>query len=78
MGSLNIPEYVTINPISDNISDTAIKVIVKCRKHRSTLTISEKVFFYGMKKEQTASSFSKEDKEEILKDILNLDVSKKF
>ena len=47
MGSLNIPEYVTIDPISDNISDTVIKLIVKCRKHRSTLTISEKVLKNG-------------------------------
>ena len=29
VGSLNIPEYVTNDPISDNISDPIIKMIVK-------------------------------------------------
>ena len=31
VGSLNVPEYVTNDPISDNISDPIIKLIVKCR-----------------------------------------------
>ena len=41
VGSLNIPEYVTNDPISDNISDPIIKIIVKYRKHPSILTLGE-------------------------------------
>ena len=40
-GSLNIPEYVTNDPISDNIIDPIIKPIVKYRKHPSILTVGE-------------------------------------
>ena len=40
-GGLNIPEYVTNGPISDNISDPIIELIVKYRKNRSILTIGE-------------------------------------
>ena len=35
VGSLNIPEYITNDPIYDNISDRIIKLIVKYRKHPS-------------------------------------------
>ena len=31
VGSLNIPEYITNGPISDNITDFIIKLIVKYR-----------------------------------------------
>ena len=41
VGSLNIPEYIANDPISDNISDPIIKLIVKYRKHPSILTIGE-------------------------------------
>ena len=41
VGSLNIPEYVTNDPIFDNISDPIIKLIVKYRKHPSILIIGE-------------------------------------
>ena len=41
VGSLNIPEYVNNDPISDNISDPIIKLIAKYRKHPSILTIGE-------------------------------------
>ena len=74
LGSLNIPECVTNDPISDNISDPSIKLIVKYRKHPSTLTIGE--VCKERKKKHSAFSFSKVAKEEIFKDILNLDVSK--
>ena len=40
-GSLNIPKYITNDPISDNISDLIIRLIVKYRKHPSILTIGE-------------------------------------
>ena len=41
VGSLNIPEHITNDPISDNISDPIIKLNVKCRKHPNILTIGE-------------------------------------
>ena len=41
VGSLNIPEYFTNNPISYNISDPIIKLIVKYGKHPSILTVRE-------------------------------------
>ena len=41
VGSLNIPNYVTNDPISDHISDPIIKLIVKYREHPSILTIGE-------------------------------------
>ena len=41
VGCLNIPEYVTSDPISGNISDPIFKLIVKYRKHPSILTIGE-------------------------------------
>ena len=72
-GSLNTPEYVTNNPISDNISDPIIKLIVKYRKHPSILTIGE--VCKERKKKHAAFSFSKVAKEEIFREILNLDVS---
>ena len=74
LGSLNIPECVTNDPISDNISDPSIKLIVKYRKHPSILTIGE--VCKERKKKHSAFSFSKVAKEEIFKDILKLDVSK--
>ena len=53
--SLNIPEYVTNDTISDNISDPIIKLIVKHRKHPSILTVGER---YSKKEKNTAFSFS--------------------
>ena len=41
MGSLNISEYVTNDPISDNIKDRMIQLTVKYRKHPRILTIGE-------------------------------------
>ena len=67
-GSLNIPEYVTNDPISGNIS--YIKPIVKYRKHPSILTIGE--VCKERKKKHAAFSFSKVAEEEIFRDILNL------
>ena len=74
VGSLNIPEYVNNDPISDNISDPIIKLIVKYRKHPSILTIRE--VCKERKRKHAAFSFSEVAKEKILRDILNLDVSK--
>ena len=74
VGTLNIPEYVTSDPISDNISNPIIKLIVKYRKHPSILTIGEAC--NEIKKKHAAFSISKLAKEEIFREILNLDVSK--
>ena len=43
VGSLNILEYLTNDPISHNVSDPIIKLIVKYRKHLSILTIVAEV-----------------------------------
>ena len=74
VGSLNFPEYVINDPISDNISDPIIKLIVKYRKHPSILTIGE--VCKERKRKHAAFSFSKVAMEEIFRDDLNLDVSK--
>ena len=74
VGSVNISEYVTNDPISDNISDPIIKLIVKNRKHPSILTKGE--VCKERKKKHAAFSFSKVAKEEIFRNILNLHVSK--
>ena len=60
--------------ISDNISDPIIKLIVKCRKYPSILTIGE--VCKERKEKHAAFSFSKVAKEKILRDVLNPDVSK--
>ena len=60
--------------ISDNISDPIIKLIVKCRKYPSILTIGE--VCKERKKKHAAFWFSKVAKEKILRDVLNPDVSK--
>ena len=63
VGSLNTPDYITNDPISDNISDPIIKRIVKYRKHPSILTIGE---VCNKKKEKHAAfSFSKVTKEKL-------------
>ena len=74
VGSLDIPKYVANNPISDHINDPLFKLIVKHRKHPSILTIGE--VCKERKKKHAAFSFSKVAKEEIFREILNLDVSK--
>ena len=72
VGSLNIPEYVTNDPIFDNISDPIIKLIVKYRKHPCILTIGE----VCKEKKHVYFLFSEVANEEIRREILNLDVSK--
>ena len=74
VGNLNTPEYATNGSISDNINNPIIKLIVKYRKHPSILTIGE--VCKERKKKHAAFSFSKVAKEEIFREILNLDVSK--
>ena len=72
IGSLDIPEYVTNNPIPDKIGDPIIKLILKYRKHTSILTIGE----VYKEKNYAAFSFSEVGKEEMFWGISNLDVSK--
>ena len=72
VASLNIPEYVTNEHISDNISDPIIKLLVKYRKHTSILTIGE----VWKEKKYVTFLFSEVSREEIFREILNLDVSK--
>ena len=74
VGSLNIPEFVTNDPISDNISDPIIKLIVKYRKQPSILARGE--VCKERKEKHAASLFKEVAKEKIFWDILNLDVSK--
>ena len=71
VGSLNISEYDTSDPMSDNISDPIIKLIVKYRKHPSILTIGEEC----KEKKHAVFSFSLA-KKEIFREIFNLDVFK--
>ena len=76
VGSLNIPEHITNDPISDNISDPIIKLNVKCRKHPNILTIGE--VCNERKKKHATFSFSKVTKDEILREILNLQSVAKY
>ena len=63
VGSLNIPEYVTNDAISDNISDPIIKLIVKYRKYPRILTIGE--VCKKRKKKHAAFPFSEVAREEM-------------
>ena len=72
VGSLNIPEWVTNDPLSDNVSESIIKLIVKYRKHPRKINIGD----VCREKKTGYFFFSTVDKEKIFKDILNLDVSK--
>ena len=65
LGSLNILEYVTNDPISDNIRDPVIKRIGKCRKHSSILTIAD----VWKEKKHTSFSFLEVAKIEVFREI---------
>ena len=65
VGTLNIP-------ISDTINDPIIKLIVKYRKQPSMLTMGE----VCKEKALTVFSFLEVAKEEMFREILNLDVAK--
>ena len=70
--NLEIPAYIDSNSNLENVADPIIKLILKYRDHPSILAIGE------VCKEKSDSSFlfTGIDKEEILKEILNLDASK--
>ena len=67
---LKIPDYNNCNPMAENIQESVLKAIVKYRNHPGILTTGE-VF-----KKISPFSFKCVDKDEILKEILNLDASK--
>lgn len=69
---LNIPEYDQCDPKAGNIDDPIIKYIVKNRNRSSILTIKD---VWGRGKE-FPFAFSQVDREEILKEIVDLDISK--
>ena len=61
VGNLNIAEYRTCNPLANEISDPALKAIVKYRNHPSILKIGEAC------KKIITFSFSRVDKGENFK-----------
>ena len=67
---LKIPDYNNCNQMAENIQEPVLKAIVKHRNHTSILTIGE------VCKKNPEFSFRCVDKDEILKEILNLDASK--
>ena len=67
---LKIPDYNNFDPMAENIEESVLKAILKYRNHPRILTIGE-VF-----KKNSQFSFKCVDKDEILKEILNLDASK--
>ena len=70
--NLKIPAYVDSNSNSENVADPIIKLILKYRDHPSILSIGE----VCKQKSDSPFLFTGIDKEEILKEIINLDASK--
>ena len=70
--NLKIPAYAVSNSNLENVADPIIKLILKYRDHPSILTIGE----VCKEKSDSPFLFTGIDKEEILKEILNLDASK--
>ena len=68
VNNLKIAKYANCDPISDNINDPVIKSIIKYRNHPSILKIGE-----VCNSKQWSVFFFSHDKEQILKEILNLD-----
>ena len=69
---LKIPDYNNCDPLIENIQEPVLKAIVKYRNHPSILNIEE------VCKENPQFSFGCVDKNEILKEILNLDAPKAY
>ena len=73
--NLKIPEYKDYDiSFNENVSDPIIKLILKYRNHPSILTIGE--VCKNKLNKQPFFSFSKVTKNEIVKELLNLDTSK--
>ena len=72
LANLKIPAYVDSNSNLENVEDPIIKLILKYRDHPNILAIGE----LSKEKSDNPFLFTIIDKEEILKEILNLDTSK--
>ena len=72
VSNLNIAEYSNCKPLANNISDPVLKCVVKYRNHPSILAIGE----VCNKHPRLSLSFSKINRQEILKEILKLKISK--
>ena len=70
--NLNIAEYSNCEPLVNNICDLVLKCVVKYRNHPSILTKGE----VRNKHSRLPFSFSKINREEILREILKLETSK--
>ena len=70
--NLKIPAYVDSNSNLENVADPIIKLILKYREHLSILAIGE----VCKEKSDSPFLFTGIDKQEILKEILNLDTTK--
>ena len=70
--NLKIPAYVDTNSNLENVADPIIKLILKYTDHPSILAIGE----LCKEKSDSPFLFTGIDKQEILKEILNLDTSK--
>ena len=69
--NLKIPAYADSNSSLENVSDPIIKLTLKYRNHPSILTLGE----VCKEKSDSPFLFTGIDKEEILKEILNLNAS---
>ena len=70
VSDLKIPEYSNCDALAENIQEPVLKAIVKYRNHPSILTTGK------LCKRNPQFSFRCVDKDEISKEILNLDASK--
>ena len=78
VSNLNIAEYSNCQPIANNISDPVLKCVVKYRIHPSILAIREVCNKHPRLQTfdiQQTFSFSKINREEILRGILKLETS---
>ena len=71
VSDLNITEYSNCEPLANNISDPLLKCVAKYRNHPSILAIGE-----VCNKQPRPFSFLKIIREEILREILNLETFK--
>ena len=67
VSDLKIIDYNNCHPLAENIQEPVLKAIIKHRNHPRILTIGK------VRKKNQQFSFRSVDKEEILKEILNLD-----
>ena len=70
ISNLNIPEHQVPDPISNDVSDPALKSILKYKNHPSIKAIEK------IAKLNSLFKFSNVEKREILHEIVNLDASK--